>query len=91
VAEPNASILASACAMELKKVVTADGRMLGRVFDLRCRWDPGARAPIVDQVVFGKLGLLERVGLLQVEPRSVHWYLVEAVRGDELVVTASKR
>ncbi|HKQ12827.1 MAG TPA: hypothetical protein VJT80_05300 [Steroidobacteraceae bacterium] len=77
--------------MELKKVVTADGRMLGRVFDLRCRWEPGARAPVVDQVVFGKLGLLERAGLRQFKPRSVHWYLVEAVRGDEVVVAASKR
>jgi hypothetical protein len=42
-------------------------------------------------VIFGKLGLLERVGLRRLTPRSVHWYLVEAVVGNVIVVAASKR
>ena len=91
-AEPHTEIVASACSIELMRVETADGRFLGRVFDLRCRWDLDAPdVPVVDQVIFGKLGLLERVGLRRLTPRSVHWYLVEAVVGNVIVVAASKR
>ena len=78
--------------MQLMRVETTDGRVLGRVFDLRCRWDPDTSGvPVVDQVIFGKPGLLERVGLGRMKPRSVHWYLVEAVVGNVIVVAASKR
>jgi hypothetical protein len=89
-AEPHAEIVASACAMELMRVETADGRFLGRVYDLRCRWEPD-RPPVVDQITFARTGLLERVGLRHVKPRSVHWYLVEAIRGNVVVVSADKR
>jgi hypothetical protein len=91
-AESNAKILASARAMELLRVQTADGRFLGHVFDLRCRWEPDAGGvPIIDQIVFGKTGFFERIGLRRVAPRSVHWYLVEAIRDNVIVVASSKR
>jgi len=91
-AESPAEILASACAMELLRVETADGRFLGRVYDLRCRWQPDEPdAPVVDQITFARTGLLERIGLRHVKPRSVHWYLVEAIRGNVIVVSADKR
>jgi sporulation protein YlmC with PRC-barrel domain len=91
-AEPPAGIVASACAMELMRVETADGRYLGRVYDLRCRWDADRPdAPVVDEIAFARTGLLERVGLRHVKPRSVHWYLVEAIRGNVIVVSADKR
>ena len=91
-AEPSAKILASACAMELLRVQTADGRFLGHVFDLRCRWEAeGDGAQVIDQIVFGKRGFLESVGLQRVRARSVHWYLVEAIRGNVIFVASSKR
>jgi sporulation protein YlmC with PRC-barrel domain len=91
-AESSAEILSTACALELMRVETSDGRVLGRVFDLRCRWQPGGgRVPVVEEIIFGKIGLLERVGLRHVKPRSVHWYLVESIRRNVIVVAASKR
>jgi hypothetical protein len=90
--ESTARILNSACSMELLRVETADGRYLGHVFDLRCRWDndsPGE--PVIDQLIYGQSGWLERLGLRHLQPRSVHWYLVETVRPGVIVVAASKR
>jgi hypothetical protein len=89
-AERPAEILTTACGMELLRVETADGRFLGHVFDLRCRWnDEGA--PVLEEVLFGRRGWLERVGLMHGRPRSLHWHLVEGVRGNVIVVAASKR
>jgi hypothetical protein len=59
---------------------------------VRCQWDPEAGdTPIVDQIIFGKGGLLERMDLRKAQPRSVHWYLVESVNETTLVVSSTKR
>jgi hypothetical protein len=89
-AQSSAEVVKTACGMELMRVETADGRSLGYVFDLRCRWS-GADAPVLEEIIFGKRGWLERIGLRHTKPHSVHWYLVEAVRGNVIVVAASKR
>jgi hypothetical protein len=89
-AESSAEIVNTACGMELMRVETADGRALGYVFDLRCRAS-GDDAPVLEEIIFGKRGWLERVGLRRTKPHSVHWYLVEAVRGNVIVVSATKR
>jgi hypothetical protein len=91
-AESPAQIIDSACAMELKRVRTADGRFLGRIFDLRCHWDPDTRAlPVVDQIVFGRGGLWERMGLRRTQPRFIHWYLVESVEETSVIVSSSRQ
>jgi sporulation protein YlmC with PRC-barrel domain len=91
-AESLAEIVKTASALEFKRIVTADGRLLGRVFDVRCQWDSEAGdIPIVDQVIFGKRGLLERMDLRRAQSRFVHWYLVESVSDTALVVSSTKR
>jgi hypothetical protein len=91
-AQRTAEILTTACDMELMRVETADGRLLGHVFDLRCRWrSADDDTPILEEIVFGRTGLLERVGLRRSKPSTVHWYLVEAVRSNVIVVAASRR
>jgi hypothetical protein len=91
-AQRAAEILTTACGMELMRVETADGRLLGHVFDLRCRWRAADDdAPLLEEVVFGRTGWLERIGLRRSKPSTVHWYLVESVRGNVIVVAASRR
>jgi sporulation protein YlmC with PRC-barrel domain len=91
-ADAPAEILISACRLDAMRVETSDGRFLGHVFDLRCRWQAGSKAaPVLDQIVYGRAGLLERVGLRRMKTHSVHWYLVEAIRDDAIIVAASKR
>ena len=89
-AQRTAEILTTACGMELMRVETSDGKLLGHVFDLRCRKEEGA-APRLEQLVLGPAGLLERIGLRRRAPGSVHWYRVESVRGNVIVVAANKR
>jgi sporulation protein YlmC with PRC-barrel domain len=91
-AKSTADVLSTACAMARMRVETADGRRLGHVFDLRCRpADDGSATLVIDEIIYGEQGLLERLSLRRTTPRSVHWYLVEAIRGDVIVVAASKR
>jgi sporulation protein YlmC with PRC-barrel domain len=81
--------LNSACDLDLLRVVTTDGRRLGHVFDLRCSWQPGQDdAPTVDEVVYGRTGLAERLGLTHRKPQSVPWSAVERIEGRVLVVSA---
>lgn len=44
------------------KVTTVSGRELGRIHDVRARWDD-PNGPVVTGIVVGKLGVLERLGL----------------------------
>jgi len=90
-AQHAAEILTTACGLELMRVETADGRLLGHVFDLRCRGTVDGDPPLLEEIVFGRSGWLERIGLRRSKPSTVHWYLVEAVRGNVIVVAASRR
>jgi sporulation protein YlmC with PRC-barrel domain len=75
------------------EVVTESGRFLGHVFDLRSRGEPEhgeERAErVVDEVVYGRLGLFERLGLTQAEPKTFSWKAVRAIRDNRLVVDDS--
>jgi sporulation protein YlmC with PRC-barrel domain len=84
-AEANPGILTSACALELMHVRTADGRDLGRVFDLRCDVRAGA-LPTVTAIVYGERGLLERLGLRRARPTSIPWTQVRRIEGRVIVV-----
>jgi sporulation protein YlmC with PRC-barrel domain len=79
-------ILTSASSMELLRVQTADGRFLGRVFDIRCEWLAGREEPVVTDIIFGKRGLLERIGMRQVVSRKVTWEKVQAIYGNLIIV-----
>jgi hypothetical protein len=91
-AEQAAEILTTACGMELMRVETADGKLLGHVFDLRCRWRAVEDdAPRLEEIIIGPRGWFERIGLRRTKPSSVHWYRVESMRGNVIVVAANRR
>ena len=80
-------MIESACAAQTMHLVDGAGRRLGRVFDLRCDWHPGGQATTcVDEIIYGRTGLLERVGLRERRPDSVPWSALRGVEGRALVV-----
>jgi hypothetical protein len=81
-------VLNTACEIDLLRLETESGRLLGHVFDLRCSWQPGEQAapPRVDEIIYGRTGLLLRLGLSHREPTSVPWSAVRGVRDGVLVV-----
>ena len=86
-----AEVLNTACSLALMRVETADGRFLGHVFDLRCHWAPGqTRAPHIEEIIYGRSGLLERVGMVERRPSSVPWSAVKEIRDHTIVVDESK-
>ena len=75
--------------LELLEVVTEDGRRLGRIFDLRAHGRPTsarrATAARVDQLIYGTLGLLERLGIRGAQGCALPWS--DVVRIDASTVT----
>ncbi len=75
------------------EVVTESGRFLGHVVDLRSKGEPeyGAAhdARAVNEIVYGRLGLFERLGITQAEPKMIPWKAVKAIRGNKLIVDDS--
>lgn len=72
------------------EVVTESGRFLGHVFDLRSRGEPEYGGPhearVINEIIYGRLGLFERLGLTRAEPKTLSWKAVKAVRDNRLVV-----
>ena len=81
----------SACAAQTMHLVDGGGRRLGRVFDLRCDWRPGSQDACVDEIIYGRTGLLERVGLRERRPDSVRWSALRRVEGRAIVVGETSR
>ena len=75
------------------KVETEGGRFLGHVFDLRSKGEPEYGEPhderVVNEIVYGRLGLFERLGLTQAEPQTFSWKAVKAIRDGKLIVDNS--
>jgi hypothetical protein len=75
------------------RVETEGGRFLGHVFDLRSRGEPEYGAPrderVVTEIIYGRTGLFERLGLTQAEPKTISWKAVKAIRGDKIIVDDS--
>ncbi len=75
---------------QFMEVLTESGRLLGHVFDLRSRGEPEYGEPhearVVDEVIYGRLGLFERLGLTQAEPKVIPWKAVKAIRDGKLIV-----
>jgi len=82
-AEAASRRLRTACALDLMRVRTADGRELGHLFDVRCDTAPG-KQPTVTAIVYG--GLLERLGLRHARPASLPWARVRSIEGRVIVV-----
>jgi len=82
-----AQVLSTACGLDLMRVETADGRFLGHLFDLECPWVAGADPALpVAHIVYGRAGLLERVGLRERRVDSLPWSAVIELRGKVIVV-----
>ena len=86
-AERLARCLNSAVEMQLLKVRSTDGRELGRVFDVRCRWTPGqTEPPVVEEVVYGRRGLLWRVGFHHLRDQTLPWSAVRSIDNGVMTV-----
>jgi hypothetical protein len=72
-----------AAALQLARITTEDGRMLGHLFDLRCERQ-NARANIT-HLVCGRRGLLERLGFRE-RFIAIPWPAVIEVREHEIIV-----
>jgi len=68
------------------------GQRLGRVFDFRCRGAPVDRRmrddAEVTTLVYGTIGLLERLGLREARTCEARWQDVVAIRDGRIVVRA---
>ena len=71
-----------------RRLITTTGRYLGCLHDLRCAWD--GTAVSVTHLVYGKRGLLERLGFLGERHDTIPWTQVKEVRPDAIVVADLK-
>jgi sporulation protein YlmC with PRC-barrel domain len=74
--------------LDLREVVTEDGRRLGRVFDFRMHRGTGEKTlpDTIDSLVYGSLGLLERLGVRRARVRTLPWTDVVRVSAETIVV-----
>jgi len=68
------------------RVETVDGKQLGQLFDLRCRWRPGQGPPVLIEIVCGRRGILERLRLRNAHPTTVPWTAVQSIEGRVITV-----
>ena len=77
------------------KIYTQSGIYLGRVFDLRSSGLPEHGEThterVIDRLVYGKLGLLERLGLKQSQADTVSWSSVSKIEAGKIIVGAEVR
>jgi len=72
------------------EVVREDGTFLGHVFDLRSEGEPehglthDSRA--VGEIVYGRMGLLARLGLDEADATTLPWSAVKEIRDGVIVV-----
>ena len=69
-----------------RKVVDQSGRRLGRVYELKGRWQPDGTVAI-EGLIVGRLGLLRRLrGPGRHEPDLVPWETVVSLEDERVVV-----
>ena len=75
---------------QMMRVETEDGRLLGHIFDLRSPGEPEHGLThdkrVVNELVYGKLGLLARLGLTQARATTVAWESVKEIRDGKIIV-----
>jgi len=74
-----------ACRLEGLPVRTTGGQQLGHVYDLRCQRDAAGHLHVT-HIVFGRRGLLVKLGMLQHHPQEIPWPRVREWRHNVLVV-----
>jgi sporulation protein YlmC with PRC-barrel domain len=76
--------------LQLLKIVTEDGRHLGHVFDLRSQGVPehglSSKERIITEIVYGTIGLWERLGLKQSKTKTLAWQAVIAIKDRKIIV-----
>jgi sporulation protein YlmC with PRC-barrel domain len=76
--------------LQFMEVVTEDGRKLGHVFDIRSPGPPehgiDHKERVVTELVYGKLGLLDRLGIREAEPTTIPWKSVVEIKDRKVVV-----
>ena len=85
-----ARVLTTVAALGRMQVCTEDGRRLGRVFDVRVRWDAkhtGTPARVTE-LLYGTSGLLEQLGIRRQRSRAIAWRDVIAIRDGKIIVRA---
>jgi len=82
------------CGLQDLRVLDADGRSLGRVFEFRspgrAETEPTTDEREVRALLCGRRGLLERLGMKQASPLRVPWSAVVAVDARELRVSGRR-
>jgi sporulation protein YlmC with PRC-barrel domain len=67
-----------------RPLITAAGLRLGRLHDLRCAWT--GTAVSVTHLVYGRRGLLEKLGFRGERYDTIAWSHVKEIRADVIVV-----
>ena len=75
------------------RVLTADGKCIGHVFDLRCA-NQGADVDgagghcVVDELVYGTQGMLAAIGLAKAQAKAIAWSDVAQFEDGEIILRA---
>lgn len=75
------------------RVTDEQGRVLGRVYDVRTRYDPKqpGRGAAVTALVYGTRGLLEMLGIRRDRGKTLDWSRVVAIEVNRVVVRPAVR
>ena len=77
--------------LQYAEVVREDGTFLGHVFDLRSRGEPEHGithdARVVGEIVYGRMGLLARLGLDEADATTLPWDAVKEIRDGVIIVS----
>jgi sporulation protein YlmC with PRC-barrel domain len=84
------NVLKSACSLQLKRVVTRRGAVIGRVFDLQCRRHADGSGFEILALVYGKRGVLERLGV-RARYDTIPWGNVVEITDDAVVIADADR
>ena len=76
------------------KVVTEDGKFLGHAIDYRSAGEPehgdSRDERAVDEIVYARFGMLERLGLRKAGEKTIPMNSVRAIEEDRIVVTQAE-
>lgn len=86
----SAEIMKRITELQHLKIYSKSGEYMGRVFDLRSAGLPEhgttSSARVIDQIVYGTVGLFERLGIRQSKAETVDWASVVEIDEKRIVV-----
>ena len=77
--------MVDACHIQNRQVRTTSGRLLGHAHDLRCGQRGGAA--VVTHLVYGRRGLLERLGFREASRDTLPWSRIVEIRDRDIIVS----